>query len=130
MIDLSLEYPQLTVLNPVFEPHRITLLAVAFLAAGVGIGAVETAEHAAVAALAPTHLRGSAFGVLAAVQATGNFVASAVAGLLWTLVSPHTAFLVSRRMDAAGLARAGRQRTRHHVWLRLRPEGGDHRRAR
>jgi len=70
----------------------IAMLAIAFLAAGIGIGAVETAEHAAVAALAPTHLRGSAFGLLAAVQAGGNFVASAVAGLLWTLVSPAAAF--------------------------------------
>lgn len=69
----------------------LTLLAVAFLAAGIGIGAVETAEHAAVAALAPTQVRGSASGVLAAVQAGGNFVASAIAGLLWTFVSPQTA---------------------------------------
>jgi hypothetical protein len=38
------------------------LLTVPFLAAGAAIGCVETAEHAAVAALAPTALRGSAFG--------------------------------------------------------------------
>ena len=43
-----------------------------FLAAGVAIGCVETAEHAAVAALAPVELRGSAFGLLAAVQSFGN----------------------------------------------------------
>ena len=51
-----------------------------FVAAGVAIGCVETAEHAAVAALAPDEIRGSAFGLLAAVQSFGNFVASAVAG--------------------------------------------------
>jgi MFS family permease len=39
-------------------------------AAGVAIGCVETAEHAAVAVLAPVELRGSAFGLLAAVQMT------------------------------------------------------------
>lgn len=46
----------------------IALLAVPFLLAGIGIGAVETAEHAALAALAPQDIRGSAFGMLAAVQ--------------------------------------------------------------
>ena len=68
------------------------LLAPPFIAAGVAIGCVETAEHAAVATLAPTQLRGSAFGLLAAAQSLGNFAASAVAGLLWTLVSPAAAF--------------------------------------
>ena len=58
----------------------------------MGIGCVETAEHAAVASLAPERIRGSAFGLLATVQSLGNFAASAVAGLLWTLVSPSAAF--------------------------------------
>jgi MFS family permease len=71
-----------------------SLLALApwFIAAGIAIGAVETAEHAAVAALAPRQLRGSAFGLLAAVQSFGNLAASAIAGLLWTAVSPRAAF--------------------------------------
>ena len=67
-------------------------MAVAFVLAGVGIGAVETAEHAAVATLAPEHLRGSAFGLLAAIQSAGDFVASAVIGVIWTLASPSLAF--------------------------------------
>jgi MFS family permease len=58
----------------------------------VGIGCVETAEHAAVAALAPVEPRGSAFGLLAAVQSFGNLAASAVAGLLWTAASARVAF--------------------------------------
>ena len=62
-----------------------------FLAAGVAIGCVETAEHAAVAALAPIELRGSAFGLLAAVQSFGNLAASAIAGLHCT-ASPQVAF--------------------------------------
>jgi MFS family permease len=64
----------------------------AFLAAGLAIGCVETAEHSAVAALARPDLRGSAFGLLAAVQSLGNLAASAVAGLLWTAISPSVAF--------------------------------------
>lgn len=68
------------------------VLTLPFLAAGAAIGCVETAEHAAVATHAPTHLRGSAFGLLAAIQSLGNLTASAIAGLLWTLVSPTAAF--------------------------------------
>ncbi|MGH7498555.1 MAG: MFS transporter [Gemmatimonadales bacterium] len=63
-----------------------------FLAAGLGVGCVETAQHAAVASLAPDRLRGSAFGLLAAAQSIANFAASSIAGLLWTLVSPMMAF--------------------------------------
>lgn len=70
----------------------VLALAQAFIAAGLAIGCVETAEHAAVAALAPAHLRGSAFGLLATIQSLGNLAASAIAGLLWTVVSPTAAF--------------------------------------
>ena len=63
-----------------------------FLLAGIGIGCVETAEHAAVTAKAPPEIRGSAFGLLAAVQSFGNFAASGIAGLLWTAASPSWAF--------------------------------------
>jgi MFS family permease len=77
-----------------FAAGLTSVLALApwFVAAGVAIGCVETAEHAAVAALAPVELRGSAFGLLAAVQSVGNLAASAIAGLLWTLASPRVAF--------------------------------------
>jgi MFS family permease len=70
----------------------IATLAVSFVAAGIAIGFVETAEHATVAEHAPADLRGSAFGALAAVQSLGNLAASAVAGLLWTAVSARAAF--------------------------------------
>lgn len=71
----------------------VALLLVAFILAGIGIGCAETAEHAAVAVAAPSAIRGSAFGLLAAVQSFGNLAASAIAGLIWTLVSPEAAFL-------------------------------------
>jgi MFS family permease len=69
------------------------LLGLLFVLAGIGKGAVETAQSAAVALLAPPHLLGSAFGALAAIQSFGNLAASTVAGGLWTLVSPRAAFL-------------------------------------
>ncbi|MEJ7705413.1 MAG: MFS transporter [Geodermatophilaceae bacterium] len=70
----------------------ILLLGIAFVLAGIGIGCVETAEHAAVAAIAPPDIRGSTFGVLATVQAIGNVAASTAAGLLYTVASPTLAF--------------------------------------
>lgn len=63
-----------------------------FILAGVGIGCVETAEHAAVATNTPEHIRGSAFGLLASIQSFGNLAASATAGILWTTTSPTIAF--------------------------------------
>ena len=71
----------------------IVLLAVVFCLAGIGIGCAETGEHAAVASLAPRDVRGSAFGLLAGVQSVGNLAASALAGVLWTAVSPRVAFI-------------------------------------
>jgi MFS family permease len=71
----------------------VALLAALFALAGAGKGAVETAQGAAVALLAPAGLLGSAFGALATIQSLANLGASAVAGALWTLVSPRVAFL-------------------------------------
>jgi MFS family permease len=68
------------------------VLAACFVLAGVGIGCVETAEHGAVASLAREDLRGSAFGLLAAVQSFGNLAASAVVGVLYTVAGPAAAF--------------------------------------
>jgi len=70
----------------------VLLLAAGFVVAGVGIGLVETAEHAAVATFAPDEIRGSAFGFLAALQSFGNLAASAVVGVLYTVASPSIAF--------------------------------------
>ena len=70
----------------------LVVLVVAFALAGVGIRCAETAEHAAGAAFAPAEIRGSAFGLLATVQAIGNVAANAVAGLLYTVASPTVAF--------------------------------------
>jgi len=78
-------------------------LAVFFVLAGVGIGCVETAEHGAVATLAPATVRGSAFGVLAGVQSFGNLIASAVAGLLYTVASPAAAFAYAAGLMAVSL---------------------------
>lgn len=76
-----------------FVSASIPVLALLFVLAGLGIGVGETAQSAAVAAFAPLELRGSAFGLIAAVQAFANLAASAIAGILWRTVSPEAAFL-------------------------------------
>lgn len=85
-------------------------LLVAFVTAGVAIGCVETAEHSAVAGLAPEHLRGSAFGVLAGIQSLGNLAASGVAGLLWTFMSPSVAFVYLAAWMVVAIGAMGRAR--------------------
>lgn len=82
-----------------------------FVLAGIAIGCVETAEHAAVAAGAAAEIRGSAFGLLAAVQSVGNFSASALAGLLWTTAGPSWAFAyLAAWMVLASVLMAGSRR--------------------
>jgi MFS family permease len=73
--------------------HNVAVLAPAFVLVGLGIGCAETAQSAAVATLAPIDLRGSAFGLLATAQAAANLGASALAGILWTTISPTAAFV-------------------------------------
>ena len=106
--------PEALVLVFAFTPAVIVVLAVAFVLAGVGIGCAETAQTAAVAALAPETIRGSAFGLLATVQAAGNVAASAVAGLLYTFASPTAAFCYGAAwmvLALIGLVVAGLRRT-------------------
>ncbi|RSM37888.1 MFS transporter [Amycolatopsis balhimycina DSM 5908] len=91
---------------------NLVVLALPFLAAGLAIGCVETAQHAAVATLAPAEIRGSAFGLLATIQAGGNFVASAITGVLWTFVSAQAAFFYLTAwmvLALVGLALASRR---------------------
>jgi MFS family permease len=87
-----------------FAGASALVLGVLFVMAGFAIGFVETAESSAVAVMAPEALRGSAFGLLAAIQSVGNLAASAVAGALWTLVSPRAAFLYLTAWMLAALA--------------------------
>ncbi|MFF1417142.1 MFS transporter [Streptomyces sp. NPDC058280] len=73
--------------------HSWWVLLIFFSLAGAGIGCAETAESALVAQLLPDRLRGSGFGILGAVQAVGDVVATVVVGILYTAVSPTAGFL-------------------------------------
>lgn len=71
----------------------IPVIALLFALGGIGIGLGETAQSAAVATHTAAELRGSAFGFVSAMQAFANLAASAIAGALWTAISPRAAFL-------------------------------------
>jgi MFS family permease len=72
--------------------HSAIAVALGFALAGAGIGLAEPTQSAVVSELLPDRLRGSGFGVLGAVQATGDVVATVVAGVLYTVASPAVAF--------------------------------------
>jgi hypothetical protein len=74
-------------------PVGVLALAPAVVLAGIGIGCAETAEHAAVATLASGEIKGSAFGLLAGIQAAGTSPHPPSRGVLWTAASPGAAFI-------------------------------------
>lgn len=69
----------------------IFLLAL-FGLAGFSIAAADALEGAMTADLVGDPLRGTAFGVLGAVNGVGDLVASVAVGVLWTAFSPVVAF--------------------------------------
>ena len=76
----------------IWSGPNIPLLAVGFVLAGMGKGCAETAEHTTVATFSPIETRGSSFGLLAAIQSFGNLAASGIAGIVWSVASPESAF--------------------------------------
>jgi MFS family permease len=93
--------------------HSAIAVALGFASAGAGIGLAEPTQSAVVSQLLPDRLRGSGFGVLGAVQATGDVVATVVAGVLYTVASPAVAFgyaaaWMALAMFASGMLRPSR----------------------
>ena len=98
----------------------IPILLVAFALAGFGIGCVETAEHAAVATVAPDEVRGSAFGLLAAAQSLGNLAASGIAGIVLDHRLAQGRLLLHRRVDVGRSRRVPSPRKRRSTVPRSR----------
>jgi MFS family permease len=71
-----------------FPIHYWPLLAGWFCLAGAGIGLAEPAESTLVARLLPDGLRGSGFGLLGGLQSAGDFLSSAIVGLLYVAIAP------------------------------------------
>lgn len=84
-------------------PSRTALLLV-FILAGAGYALQQSLERAIAADLAPVEVRSTGFGMLAAVNAVGDFISSAVVGILWTAFSPSAGFAYALVMTLAGAA--------------------------
>ncbi|MGH3636841.1 MAG: MFS transporter [Mycobacterium sp.] len=87
--------------------HSPVVIALAFAAAGAGIGLAEPTQSAVISQLLPDRLRGSGFGVLGAVQATGDLMATVVVGVLYTVASPAVAFGYAAAWMAAAVIASG-----------------------
>jgi MFS family permease len=87
-----------------FAWHVTALVAIAavFVAAGMYVGIYDALEGAIPADLIASEDRGTAYGVMGAVNGVGDLIASVLVGTLWTAVSPVLAFWC-----AAGLMLAG-----------------------
>jgi MFS family permease len=83
-------------------PKTLPALAVLFALAGIYIGMEDALEKSLAAELLPAEVRGSGFGVLAAVNGVGDFVSSTLVGFLWSSVAPAAGFLYAAVMCALG----------------------------
>jgi MFS family permease len=75
--------------------HSIWALGVIFVLGGLYFGIVDALEDSVAAELVPKEQHGMAFGTLAAVNALGDFLSSALVGFLWSAFSVQAAFAAS-----------------------------------
>jgi MFS family permease len=73
-----------------------------FALGGIYVAFEDALERASTADLTAQDLRGTAFGVTAAVNGVGDLVASTLVGVLWTAVSPAAAFAYAAILMLAG----------------------------
>ena len=86
----------------------VVALVPTFLLGGTAAGAVEVAESALAGDQLPAQQRGSGFGLLAAVNSVGDFVASVWVSLVWTISSASLAFAGAAALAVAGALLAAR----------------------
>jgi MFS family permease len=91
-----------TCLGTAYLTTNLFYLALIFAAAGIFTATTETIEGAFAADLLPPEVRGTGYGVLHTVNGVGDFVSSAIVGLLWVVLSPFVAFLYSAILSAVG----------------------------
>jgi MFS family permease len=86
----------------IFVTPTIPVLVILFGLAGVHGAVQQSLEKSMAAELLPAKVRGSGFGVLAAVNGIGDFVSSIAVGVLWSSVSPNAGFLYAGIFALAG----------------------------
>ena len=87
-------------------------LAVVSVFAGAYIAAEDALEGAIPAEMVPSRSRGTAYGLMGAVNGVGDLGASVLVGSLWTAVSPPVAFAAAgilMLLGALQVARNSRQ---------------------
>ncbi|MBM3774307.1 MAG: MFS transporter [Acidobacteria bacterium] len=92
-------------LTAVLFTFRITApgaLAAVFALAGIYIGIQDALEGAIPAEMTPPAARGTAYGLMGAVNGFGDFAASVLLGALWTAVSPQAGFAAAGLVMLAG----------------------------
>jgi MFS family permease len=82
----------------------VVWLALVFAWAGVYIAMEDSLEGAIPADMVPLAARGTAYGLMGAVNGVGDLLASVLVGALWTAVSPAAGFLVAGALMSAGAA--------------------------
>jgi MFS family permease len=82
----------LMALGIMFSPANLGLLSLVFMLGGVQVAVEETLEDSFCAELVEPAQHGMAFGVLATVNGVGDFLFSAIVGLLWSTLGSTVAF--------------------------------------
>ena len=82
----------------------IAAIGAVFVVAGAYIGIEDALEGAIPADLVAPEDRGTAYGLMGAVNGVGDWVASALVGTVWTLVSPAAGFACAGALMLAGAA--------------------------
>ena len=82
----------------------IAAIAGMFALSGIYVGIQDALEGAIPPGMVSQEQRGTAYGVLGAVNGFGDLFASAMVGMVWTLVSPAAAFVSAAALMLAGSA--------------------------
>ncbi|MGC1107819.1 MAG: MFS transporter [Candidatus Acidiferrales bacterium] len=88
----------------IFAPAKLTWLGVLFALAGVHTALQQSLEKSISAELLGSEIRGTGFGVLAAVNGAGDFASSIIVGALWSAVAPAAGFIYGAVFMLAGAA--------------------------
>ena len=75
-----------------FSPANLGLMSLVFMLGGVQVAVEETLEDSFCAELVEPAKHGMAFFVLATVNGVGDFLSSAIVGLLWSTLGTTVAF--------------------------------------
>ena len=91
-------------------PASVWMLGAVFVLGGIYVGIEETLEDSLCADLVDEADYGVAFGVLATVNGVGDFLSSAIVGVLWTVAGTTVAFGYSAALFLAGAVLVARLR--------------------